>query len=386
MSDRQGPSHGGVPHGGARYRGGPQLWLEHPGRRRLGDGTLAPLVRTGLVTGIALGPAGLSRALSADPAAYLPQLGGLPRTVTAASAVRALLVEDARRAAALLGRTRCPDVGRPDVDRLGEGSDGAREAAVSVPLDPALAHDAGRTVVEARTLCEAVGSPRLLVRIPATAAGLTAMGDCLAEGIGVDASPVFSPDRFGQVADAMRTGLARAGAAGGDPSRIPTAVTYCTGGLDTEAAWYLERCGDRRALELRGEVAVAGARLAHESWRRSGVRPPRLVWCTGSVPASAHAIRCGLRLSAPGTAHLVSEVTAAMVPEAGGAPAADRVSGRYDEARRVLRTLEQLGIGHCALTERLEGDTLARLSASWQELTWQVAASLRSHERTRQRA
>lgn len=151
---------------------GVSVWLDDLSRDRLRTGNLAELVRTRSVVGVTTNPA-IFRASLADGAAYAEQVRDLAvMGVSVDEAVRSLTAFDVRWAC---------DVLREVYDR----SDG-RDGRVSIEVDPRLAHDAAATVAEAKALRWLVDRPNVLIKIPATRAGLNAISDTLAHGISVN--------------------------------------------------------------------------------------------------------------------------------------------------------------------------------------------------------
>ncbi|WP_275675034.1 transaldolase family protein [Streptomyces sp. MUM 178J] len=150
---------------------------------------------------------------------------------------------------------------------------GGHDGHVSVPVNPGIAHDAQALTEEARRIHREVGRPNLLVRIPATSAGLVALGACVADGIGVDSALVFCAERYGQVLDAFFSGMERALASGLALQTIACVASFPVGPLDSEAN---ARLGGRpRPQGARGGPAAvpgaAGARAAGPASETPGI-------------------------------------------------------------------------------------------------------------------
>jgi len=170
---------------------GVAVWLDDISRERLTSGNLAALVRDRHVVGVTSNPTIFDHALS-HGSAYKEQLGELAlRGVSVGEASRDITAYDVRWAC---------DVLRPVHDATG-GVDGR----VSLEVDPRLANDTAKTVAEARALWWLVDRPNLFIKIPATRAGLPAITQCLAEGISVNVTLIFSLERYGGVIDAFFT-------------------------------------------------------------------------------------------------------------------------------------------------------------------------------------
>jgi transaldolase len=161
---------------------GVSIWLDDLSRVRLSGGTLAGLVADQHVVGVTTNPTIIAKAIT-DSDAYDPQIYELGlRGVGVDEALRAVTAYDVRWAR---------DVLRPVHDATG-GIDGR----VSIEVDPRIAHDAERTVAEARALWWQVDRPNLFVKTPAAKQGLAAISDCLAEGISINVTLIFSLARY----------------------------------------------------------------------------------------------------------------------------------------------------------------------------------------------
>ncbi|WP_149184540.1 transaldolase family protein [Streptomyces sp. TRM49041] len=292
----------------------------------------------------------------------------------------------------------CPAAARHACDALlpVHEASGGRDGHVSAPVDPRAAHDADALTAAAGTLHRAVERPNLLVRIPATPAGLVALADCLAEGIGVDSTLVFCAERYAQVLDAYFTGMERALTAGLPLQPLTCVTSFPVGPLDTEANARLTRpraapseCGAAARACVRGEgdgppggpagpvegvgadypVALAVARqvfrvreerLAGQWWRvlrAGGAAPPRLLW---TEPEHRH------------IGALIGWNTAIALPPdvLESAPddlelCGDTLLNSHREGLRTLAALERHGVRMAELADVLESRELARLQHAW---------------------
>ncbi|MEU8967529.1 transaldolase [Streptomyces sp. NPDC048491] len=361
---------------GRLRQAGTSLWLDHLSRADLHDGSLAELVAGHGVLGITSNPTILAQSLASGAEAYAPHLDVLARKgASARDALRELATYDVRRAADLL----------EPVYRETGGEDGH----VSLEVDPAHAHDADATLAEARLLRAEVGRPNLMVKIPATPEGLRAVTGALAEGINVNATLIFSRERYARVAEAFLTGLEQAHRAGHDLSRIASVASFFVSRVDTAVDRELDRAGGDEPRALRGRAAVANARLAYARWEEVvagprwrrlaalGARPQRLLWAsTGVKDPTYEDTRYVDELAAPATVNTVPPATLRAVADHGRADGRSRIAGTYDDARRVLGALPCFGIDFDALTDRLAREALAAFKASWEQMSRQVDESL----------
>ena len=148
--------------------------------------------------------------------------------------------------------------------RASDGIDGR----VSIEVDPRLAHDTDKSILQAIELWKIVDRPNVLIKIPATEAGLPAITAALGEGISVNVTLIFSVERHRAVMDAYLAGLEAAGQAGHDLSKIHSVASFFVSRVDTEIDDRLETIGTDEALALRGQAGVANARLAYAAYQK----------------------------------------------------------------------------------------------------------------------
>ncbi len=353
---------------------GVAVWLDDLSRERLRSGNLAELARRGVV-GVTTNPTIFAKAL-ASGSGYEEQVRDLAlRGVAVGEAVRLLVAADVREAC---------DVLRPVHDRTGGRGDGR----VSIEVDPRLAHDTGRTLAEARGLWWLVDRPNLYIKIPATPAGLPAITACLAEGISVNVTLIFSLERYAAVTEAFQAGLEQRAARGLPLDGVASVASFFVSRVDVEIDRRLDALGGAPARSLRGRAAIANARLAYEAyeamlvaprWRalaEKGALPQRPLWASTGVKDPAYEDTCYVvELVAPGTVNTMPEATLeATADHARVRP--DAVRGTYGDARATLDALPSLGIELGEVTDLLERQGVASFERSWDELIASVTAQL----------
>jgi transaldolase len=339
---------------GRADRGRVSIWLDDLSRERLTSGSLADLITHDHVVGVTTNPTIFAKAITAGDA-YDAQIRDLAaRGVDVGEALRALTTFDVRWAC---------DVLRPVYDTTG-GVDGR----VSIEVDPRLAHDTQATIAEARALWWAVDRPNLFIKIPAARQGLAAIAECLAEGISINVTLIFSLSRYDAVMDAFLDGMERAQNAGHDLSSIGSVASFFVSRVDTEVDSRLDKIGTAAAAELGGRAAIANARL----WASTSTKDP-------AYPDTRYVVD----LVAPGVVNTMPEATLRAVADHGEVPA-DSVRGHYDDAQQVLDRLRVLGIDYDDVVQTLEDDGVAKFDASWDQLGEQLAATLRAQP-TRQK-
>jgi len=240
---------------------GVSIWLDDLSRQRLTTGSLADVVTHDHVVGVTTNPTIFAKAIAGSDA-YAQQIRDLwARGAIVGEALRAMTAFDVRWAC---------DVLRPVYEATG-GVDGR----VSIEVDPRLAYDTEATTAEARFLWWLVDRPNLFIKIPAARQGLPAITACLAEGISINVTLIFSLVRYDEVMTAFLDGLERARQAGRDLSQIASVASFFVSRVDTEVDSRLDKIGTPAAAALRGRAAIANARLAYQRYekRQHGLNP-----------------------------------------------------------------------------------------------------------------
>ena len=360
---------------------GVSIWLDDLSRLRLSSGSLARLVRDRQVRGVTSNPTIFAKAITGSDV-YDAQIRDL--------AVRGVGVEEALRMITTFDVRSACDVLRPVYD----ASDGV-DGRVSIEVDPRIAQDTGRTIAEARQLWWLVDRPNLFVKIPATDAGVPAITACLAEGISINVTLIFSLQRYAEVMDAFLAGMEQASAAGHDLSRLASVASFFVSRVDTEIDARLDKIGTPAAAELRGRAAISNAALAfshHEEvlasprWARlaaRGARPQRPLWASTGVKDPAYDdTRYVVELVTAGVVNTMPEATLDAVADHASLRG-DTIRGSYSAARQTLDDLAAAGIDYDDVVKVLEAEGVAKFEASWTQLagllTLRLAAGSAAH-------
>jgi transaldolase len=363
---------------------GVSIWLDDLSRKRIESGNLAELVENKNVVGVTTNPSIFQAAIGSG-AGYEEQLADLAvRGVTVDEAVRMMTTADVRAAA---------DVLRPVYD----ATDG-RDGRVSIEVDPRLAHHTAATIAEARQLAWLVDRPNVMIKIPATKAGLPAITEVIGLGISVNVTLIFSLERYREVMDAYLAGLGKAAEKGLDLSTIHSVASFFVSRVDSEIDKRLTVLGTDEALALKGRAALANARLAYEAYEdrfgsaenstraggrwstleNAGANRQRPLWASTGVKDPAYKDTLYVdELVAPGTVNTMPEATLDATADHGEITG-DTVTGGYAQARADLAAAEALGISYDEVVQQLEDEGVAKFEVAWNDLLAAVTKALDS--------
>lgn len=353
---------------------GVSVWLDDISRERLRTGDLTELMSTKHVVGVTSNPTIFDKAL-AEGDAYDEQVHELAlRGVSVEEAVRSITAYDIRWAA---------DVLRPVYDAT-QGVDGR----VSLEVDPRLADDTERTAAEAKALWWLVDRPNLMVKIPATAAGLPAITRTLGEGISVNVTLIFSLERYRQVMDAFLEGMELARINGHDLSKIHSVASFFVSRVDTEVDKRLKAIGTDEALALTGRAALANARLAYKAhvevfsspeWRalaEQGAKPQRPLWAsTGVKDPELEDTLYVTGLVARDTVNTMPQATLDATADHGRITG-NTVLGTYEQAQDDFAALADAGVSLTDVFTVLEREGVDKFVDSWKSLLEALSAKL----------
>ncbi len=256
---------------------------------------------------------------------------------------------------------------------------GASDGFVSLEVSPRLAYDTEGTIKDARAFHERIAMPNLLVKIPATEAGVPAIRQMISEGRNINVTLIFSLERYSDVIEAYLSGLEALGSAGEDLSRVHSVASFFVSRVDTEVDRRLEAVGTERALSLRGKAAVAQAQLAYqmfterfsgprwEALRANGARTQRPLWASTSTknPAYSDLIYVD-SLIGPDTVNTMPDATIAAFVDHG--TVAQTVDKEVEQAGAELDALGEVGVDMKDVSKQLEDEGVAAFSKSYDEL------------------
>jgi transaldolase len=348
------------------HEGGQSLWLDNITRKMLDSGQLARYVDQYSVTGLTSNPSIFDEAVESgdyddeirDKAAH---------GITGEELFFDLAIEDLRRAA---------DLFLPIHERT-DGVDGW----VSLEVSPLLAHDTKSTIAAAKALNERAGRPNLFIKIPGTAEGRTAIEECIASGVPINVTLLFSADQYRGAAEAYLRGIERRVAAGLNP-RVGSVASVFMSRWDKAANPLVPPAlQDRLALAVGRDVYRAYRRsMDSERWQRlenAGARMQRLLWAsTSTKDPSAPDTFYVHGLSAPFTVDTMPDKTLVAYFEHG--EVGEEMPADGGDCDAVLAEFAAAGVDVGALAARLQNDGAEAFDASWRALLGHIDSQVKS--------
>lgn len=351
---------------------GVSAWLDDLSRSRIESGNLKSLIDEYSVRGVTTNPTIFAAALKTD--AYLPvihrekELGS-----TTEQAIFNITTEDVSAAC---------DIFMP-LYVTSNGVDGR----VSIEVSPNLAFDSEKTVAEAVALYKKVARENVMIKIPATIQGLSAITEVISRGISVNVTLIFSIDRYRAVIDAYFAGLEKARTNGLSLEKIHSVASFFVSRVDTEIDKRLSGLGRE---DLKSKAAVANAQLAYElfmqefssdRWRAleaSGARLQRPLMASTGVkdPALPDTLYVA-ELIAPNLVNTMPEKTLLAFADH-GIVKGNSIEPSLSAAKDVISQLASVGINLDEVTDLLEKEGVEKFIVSWHELMASVDEALKS--------
>ena len=274
--------------------------------------------------------------------------------------VRTLTTDDVRVACDLFA----------EIYSASKGIDGR----VSIEVDPRLAHKTQETIDEGIALHALVARPNVMIKVPATKAGLPAITALIGKGISVNVTLIFSLERYNEVIDAFIAGMTKAKSAGLELASIHSVASFFISRIDSAVDKELKAIGNNALL---GKVAVANAHRAYAlflekfneaSWKaleESGALVQRPLWASTGVKDPAYADTLYVdTLVAPHTVNTMPQSTLDAFLDHGSVKT-DAITAQMESASQTLAALSALGISLTAITDALEADGVKKFEDAW---------------------
>ena len=350
------------------------VWLDYIRRSLITTGELQQLVEEDNLHGVTSNPAIFEKAITGSTD-YTETLKVLEqeKQLGAGALYERLAVQDIQDAA---------DILRPVYDKT-KGRDGY----VSLEVSPYLASETKGTIEEARRLWTAVGRENVMIKVPATSAGIPAIEQLIGEGININVTLLFSQDVYAQVAEAYISGLEKLAARGGDVSRVASVASFFISRIDSLVDNLLEtrlksstNSAERDQLRsLLGKVAIANAKLTYQRYKElfrgprweavaaKGAQTQRVLWASTSTknPKYRDVIYVE-ELIGSDTVNTIPPTTYDAFRDHGKPRAS--LEEDVEAARDTMDTLGEVGISMKEVTDELLNDGVQLFSESFDKL------------------
>lgn len=334
---------------------GQQIWLDNLSRSLVQSGELAQLSQQG-IAGVTSNPAIFQKAFEQD-GDYLHAIAELKsRQLSAKTIYETLAIADVQAAC---------DVFRP----LFESSQGT-SGLVSLEVSPDLSHDTEGTIQEARRLYHAIQRPNVMIKIPATDAGIAAMETLLADGININLTLLFSRQQTQKAFQSYIKAL----------SHAHTSTSYP---VQMVASFFISRIDNALDAQLpehlQGKTAIALAQAAYHDWytlfhsaefaplATQGVHKPRLLWASTGVKNPNYPDTLYLdQLIGANTINTVPQATLTAFLHHG--TARTTLTQHADAAHAILQAVQTHGIDLEQLAQQLQSDGLTQFEHAFAQL------------------
>ncbi len=342
---------------------GQSPWYDYITRDLLASGELARLIRDDGLRGMTSNPTIFEKAI-AGSRLYDDEIRSLTDLGKGAGEIfETLAIADVRAACDLFA----------PVYRETAGVDGL----VSLEVSPTLAHDTAATIQEAERLWRMVDRPNAMIKIPGTRAGLPAITHCIAAGVSVNVTLLFSVERYAEVIDAFLEGMDRRLNRNLPLRPIASVASFFVSRVDGKVDALLDARGDPKSL--RGKIAIANACSAYQlfewslgtpRWARlakAEARPQRPLWASTSTKDPRYSdVHYVEPLIAPRTVNTLPPETFAAYRDHGRP--AGRITEGMAESPGLLKALAECGVDLGSVTKELEDDGVAKFAASYASL------------------
>lgn len=343
---------------------GQSIWLDYIRRNLIRSGELKRLVEEDGIRGVTSNPTIFEKAIagSTDYDETLGTMLAQGSQTPVEKLYEPLAIEDIQMVA--------------DALRTVYDSTNGDDGYVSLEVSPRLAHDTEKTISEAKRLRAAVNRPNLMIKVPATPAGIPAIEQLIADGININVTLMFSMGHYEAVARAYVQGLARCS----NPAQVASVASFFVSRVDTMVDKALENIGTPEANALMGKIAIANSKVVYRRFleifhgegfaalRQRGARVQRPLWAsTGTKNPAYSDVLYVENLIGPETVNTLPPDTINSFRDHGRIPGATVKEG-LDDADRALAQLSRVGIDLNAVTEKLQQDGVAAFAASFDQL------------------
>lgn len=351
---------------------GQSVWFDYIRRSLITSGELKELVDQG-VKGVTSNPAIFEKAI-AGSSDYDEDLKQLIKTDKSVDQIyEALAFEDI---------TLATDVLKPVYE-----STNGKDGYVSLEVSPHLAYDTEKTISEAKRLFEIINRPNLMIKVPATPAGIPAITELIGSGVNVNVTLIFGLQNYRALAEAYIAGLEKLAQTGlsvkdGHPlDKVASVASFFVSRVDTAVDKALDKIGN---TDLQGKIAIANAKLAYTEfktifsgsrWQQlvdKGARVQRVLWAsTGTKNPNYSDTLYVDELIGPDSVNTLPPATLDSFIDHG--KITETLTKGLDEARQQLAQLAELGIDLDSVTQKLQEDGVVAFAEPFEALMKSIA-------------
>jgi transaldolase len=355
---------------------GQSVWFDYIRRSLIISGELQNLIDRG-VRGITSNPAIFEKAIAGSQDYDDDIIRLIKEDKSVAEIYEALAIEDISKAADLL----------INVYNATNGKNGY----VSLEVDPHLAMDTEKTIQEATRLFETLRRPNVMIKVPATKAGIPAISALIAAGININVTLIFGIDNYKAVAEAYLTGLEKlvetgpTAAGGNTVKRVASVASFFVSRVDSAVDQELQKIDEGQLL---GKIAIANAKLAYAEfknifkgsrWQKlknKGAQVQRVLWASTGTKNPAYSDTHYVDgLIGPDTVNTLPPATLESFMDHG--TVALTLTNGYEEARQQITKLADLSIDLDAITQQLQDDGVMAFSEPFDALMRSIAEKRR---------
>jgi transaldolase/glucose-6-phosphate isomerase len=342
---------------------GQSVWLDYIRRNLITSGELERLVKEDGLRGVTSNPTIFQKAIagSSDYDDKLRELIDADPHADARSLFEKLAIEDIQLAADIL-------------KGVYDETDGA-DGFVCIELPPELSHNTKQSIEEAHRIWKEINRPNIMIKVPATPEGIPVIETLISAGINVNITLMFSLSHYEAVVRSYLKGLGKCS----EPHKVASVASFFVSRVDNVVDQALDDTGAPEALDLRGKIAVANAKMAYkrfkevfsgDKWKeleKKGARVQRPLWAsTGTKNPTYSDVLYIEELIGPDTVNTMPPATMNAFRDHG--TVRPSLEEGWEEAEKALERLTELGIDLAAITEKLQEDGVKSFEESFDSL------------------
>ena len=339
------------------------IWLDFIDRKLIKTGALKNLIDVDGVRGVTSNPAIFEKAISSS-SDYDEDIQSLLKEGKNNEAIfYGMAIKDIQHAA---------DILLPVYEEKVSAADGF----VSLEVSPHLARDTQGTIEQANDLWRKVDRKNVMIKIPGTVEGLTAIETCISNGININVTLLFGLKQYRTVTEAYITGLEKRLANGQSIDQVASVASFFISRVDIMVDSILAEKG---SSELQGQVAIALAKAAYQIYKEvfssdrfitlknQGASPQRLLWASTSNKNPAFKdTRYVEALIGPKTVNTIPLDTLEAFRDHG--VVASTLENDLDKANSILDQIKSAGIDMEEISNRLEEEGIQKFKVPYDKM------------------